>query len=230
MFRVDTTTAVATLPPPKPAGTPGYFTEGSQQSGLLATVPGVDFFNALQEEVVAPILAAGLTLSKSDNTQLLAAIKAISEPTGSMKMYAGAAAPTHWLLCNGAAISRTTYAALFTAIGTTWGAGDGSTTFNLPDLRGRTPIGAGQGSGLTNRALAATGGEENHTLTIAEMPAHDHSDGTRSVWAAGTAKAYVAGPNTMPEDNAYEPLASEGGGGAHNTMQPFAAVNFIIKT
>src|SRR4030067_455759 len=109
MFRVDTTTAVATLPPPKPAGTPGYFTEGSQQSGLLATVPGVDFFNALQEEVVAPILAAGLTLSKSDNTQLLAAIKAISEPTGSMKMYAGAAAPTHWLLRNGAAISPTTY-------------------------------------------------------------------------------------------------------------------------
>lgn len=230
MFRVDTTTAVATLPPPKPAGTPGYFTEGNVTSGLPATVPGVDYFNMQQEEMMAVVLAAGLTPSKTNNTQLLAAIKAISEPTGSLKMYAGAAAPTHWLLCNGAAISRTTYAALFTAIGTTWGVGDGSTTFNVPDMRGRTPIGAGQGGGLTNRVLAATGGVETHTLTIGEMPAHDHSDGTRSVWAAGGGKAYVGGPSVLPQDSTYEPLASEGGGAAHPNMQPFAVVNFIIKT
>ena len=77
-------------------------------------------------------------------------------------------------MCDGRAISRTTYAALFTAIGAAFGAGDGSTTFNLPDMRGRTPIGAGQGSGLANRVLAATGGEENHILSTAEMPSHTH--------------------------------------------------------
>lgn len=78
-------------------------------------------------------------------------------PAGSMAMFAGAAAPTGWLLCQGQAVNRTANAALFAAIGTTWGAGDGSTTFNVPDLRGRAPIGAGTGVGLTARAH---GGEQ----------------------------------------------------------------------
>lgn len=95
----------------------------------------------------------------------------LSLPPGSMAMFAGAAAPTGWLLCNGAAVSRTSNAALFAAIGTTFGAGDGSTTFNVPDLRGRAPIGAGTGPSLSARTLGATGGAETHQLTIAEMPA-----------------------------------------------------------
>lgn len=78
-----------------------------------------------------------------------------SSPTGAVIGFAGSSAPSGWLLCDGSAVSRTTYADLFTAIGTSYGVGDGSTTFNLPDLRGRVPVGVGQGSGLTNRALAA---------------------------------------------------------------------------
>jgi microcystin-dependent protein len=92
--------------------------------------------------------------------------------------YAGAAAPAGWLLCDGQAYSRTTYAALFAAlggIGSPWGQGDGSATFNVPDLRGRVTIGFGQGAGLTNRPLGGTGGEENHLLTLGEIPSHTHA-------------------------------------------------------
>ena len=105
---------------------------------------------------------------------------------GIIQMFAGATPPTGWLVCDGSAISRTTYATLFAAIGTTWGAGDGSTTFNIPDLRGRTPIGAGTGSGLTARTLGDNLGAETHdhggnsgevTLSAAQsgLPAHTHA-------------------------------------------------------
>lgn len=98
-----------------------------------------------------------------------------SETTGVVKMYAGSAAPVGYLICDGSAISRTTYSALFTAIGTVYGAGDGSTTFNIPDLRSRVPVGAGQGTGLTSRTLGSKGGEENHVLGLAEITAHNHT-------------------------------------------------------
>jgi len=93
---------------------------------------------------------------------------------GSIVLYAGATAPPGYLICDGAAVSRVDYSHLFTAIGTVWGAGDGSTTFNLPDLRGRVPLGAGQGTGLTNRAMAAKLGAETVQLTLPEVPAHQH--------------------------------------------------------
>jgi microcystin-dependent protein len=96
-------------------------------------------------------------------------------PPGTVIMYIAATAPAGFLLCNGSEISRTTYATLFAIISTTYGSGNGSTTFNLPDLRGRVPIGFGQGSGLTNRSLNGKGGAETHTLTTSEMPSHNHS-------------------------------------------------------
>jgi microcystin-dependent protein len=99
-------------------------------------------------------------------------------PPGSIQMFAASTPPTGWLLCDGSAVSRTTYARLFAAIGTTWGVGDGSSTFNLPDLQGRTPVGVGAGSGLTSRALADTGGAEAHTTTAAHThtgPSHTHT-------------------------------------------------------
>lgn len=89
---------------------------------------------------------------------------------GIIQMFAGVTPPIGWLECNGAAVSRETYATLFAAIGTTWGAGDGSTTFNLPDLRGRAPIGAGTGSGLSARTLGNKVGTEN-----AVIPYHTHA-------------------------------------------------------
>lgn len=118
-------------------------------------------------------------------------------PTGSVIPYAGASAPSAtlsgvagWLLADGSAVSRTTYATLFAVVGTTYGAGDGSTTFNVPDLRGRMPMGAGTGTGLnasgtgaptgtaqTARTRGDWGGEETHLLTGAESGTSAHGHG-----------------------------------------------------
>lgn len=118
---------------------------------------------------------------------------------GAVDFTAAASAPTGWILANGAAVSRTAYARLFAAIGTTYGAGDGTTTFNLPDLRGRVPLGVGTLAADTY-ALANTGGEARHVLTTAEVaahthsgpshthtgPSHSHGDGTLSAASAGS--------------------------------------------
>lgn len=176
-----------------------------------------------------------------------AEIKSVIVPAGSVTMFAGATAPTGYLLCDGTAVSRTLYADLFTAIGTTYGVGDGSTTFNLPDLRGRSPLAAGAGAGLTPRALAATGGAETVTLDATMMPSHTHTHnangGTGSLADPATGLAYSNSQNTAGagldvtngEPNLYTtPIAltinSTGGGQPHANMQPFLALNFIIKT
>jgi microcystin-dependent protein len=148
-----------------------------------------------------------------------------SNPVGTILSFASATAPSGYLVCDGSAVSRTTYSDLFTVIGTTWGAGDGSTTFNIPDLRGRTQIGSGQGSSLTSRTLGQIGGAETHTLTIQEMPAHTHS--LPSVNGGGD---YKHGLNVVANTgNPTAPTRSEGGSQPHNNMQPFSVVTFIIK-
>jgi len=96
-------------------------------------------------------------------------------PVGGLMPYAGATSPEGWLLCDGTAINRTTYANLFALIGTTYGSGNGTTTFNVPDMRSRMPMGAGAGTGLTSRALAATGGAESVVIASGNLPLHTHS-------------------------------------------------------
>lgn len=155
-------------------------------------------------------------------------ISLVEETTeaGTMVPYGNATAPSGWLSCDGTAVSRTTYARLFTAIGTTFGVGDGSTTFNVPDIRGRAPIGSGTGSGLTARTLAATVGAETHTLSAAESGVGAHTHAT------------VAGsqyPNTSPAAAVANEVTGGGGGGlaasaGHNNMQPSLVMHFIIKT
>lgn len=186
-------------------------------------------------------------------------------PAGSLQMFAGASAPLGYLLCDGAAVSRTTYAALFAVVGTTYGAGNGTTTFNLPDLRGRGPIGAGTGAGLTPRTLGSGGGSETIILDGTTLPAHTHtgttdSNGTHShtsnavggqgnyglALADGTNTAIstdssagelnvwtVPGTLTIDSNGGHQHTftsGSTGGGQAHANMQPWLAVNFIIKT
>lgn len=148
---------------------------------------------------------------------------------GDLKLSAVPAAQSGWLLCDGAAYSRTGYAQLFNAIGTAYGAGDGSTTFNVPDFRGRAVVGAGTGGGLTARARGQTGGEETHLLTTAEMPSHNHAPlsgqflgtGASNPWSVGSGGGSLSTQVTT---------ANQGGGGAHNNMQPFAVANYFIKT
>jgi microcystin-dependent protein len=168
-------------------------------------------------------------------------------PPGSLLMFAGASAPDGYLLCDGAAISRTTYNILFAAIGTTYGVGNGTTTFNLPDFRGRGALGVGTGAGLTPRTIGDAGGAETVTLTTDEMPSHSHTHnangGAGSVADPATGLAYSNAANTASggldatngELNLYTtPIAlslnDTGGGDPHENMAPFLAVNFIIKT
>lgn len=113
-------------------------------------------------------------IRKSDDTNLgarVTTIEATYAPAGVIHQYAGSSVPTGWLLCDGTAVSRTNYLSLFNALGTSYGVGDGSTTFNLPDLRGRIPVGKNSGTFAT---LGSTGGAETVTLTTNEMPSHTH--------------------------------------------------------
>lgn len=158
---------------------------------------------------------------------------------------------TDWLICDGKAISRATYATLFALVGTTWGTGDGSTTFNLPDFRGRVPLG-GNNASLPNaknatyatRNLAATGGEETHVLTTSELPVHTHTltdpghaHGSNSgAFVTSTAGADAAGAGTTfrSENNTASAttgitIANTGSDAAHENLPPFLVVNFIMK-
>lgn len=131
-------------------------------------------------------------------------------PAGSVQAYAGSTAPSGWLACDGSPVSRTTYARLFAAIGTTWGTGDGSTTFNVPDLRGRAPIGAGTGAGLTARTLAATVGAETHTLAESELPGHTHS-GTALTLSTIPAHTHTQQGSTSSTGSHTHSVGNQGG-------------------
>lgn len=109
-------------------------------------------------------------------SNLAESVKGLFLPVAAVVATARATADNGWLLCDGAAVARANYAGLFNAIGTAFGEGDGLSTFNLPDFRGRAPVGAGTGPGLTARPIGVKGGSETHTLTSAQsgMPAHAH--------------------------------------------------------
>ena len=155
--------------------------------------------------------------------------------TGEIRLWATAAAPTGWLFCDGASISRSTYSALFAVIGTTYGTVDGN-TFNVPDLKGRSPVGVGTGdaTGATAWTLAEKGGEETHVLTTAEIAAHTHGPGSFAVESGGdlvSDGAHVAFRNGTSRTSAVTGTsASTGGGTAHNTIGPVLGLNYIIKT
>lgn len=129
---------------------------------------------------------------------------AVSAPAGTVEAYAGSTAPTGWLLCAGQAVSRTTYADLFAIVSTTYGSGDGSTTFNIPDLRGRVAAGKDDMGGSAASRLTSTtitsgattlgnnGGAQTHTLTEAQLASHTHIQNAHSheVGADGLGRMY----------------------------------------
>jgi microcystin-dependent protein len=173
-------------------------------------------------------------------------------PSGALMPYAGTSAPTGFLLCDGSAVSRTTYATLFSAISTTYGSGDSSSTFNLPDLRGRVIAGqddmggasanrlTNQTGGLNGDDLGATGGSETHALTTAQLASHTHSfSDTDSI----TAMTFLndglgvnrGGSGASSSSNSISvsisgTTGSAGSGSAHNNVQPTIILNYIIKT
>ena len=144
-------------------------------------------------------------------------------PVGCVIPFAGAAAPTGWLLCQGQAVSRTTYAQLFSVIGTTYGSGDGSTTFNLPDMRGRVAVGSDANSPGAQR------GETAHKLGISEIPSHSHPY-SAYLYSTGAENGRInsqegAGVKWADPTN----TRNSGGGDNHNNMQPSLYLHHIIK-
>lgn len=160
----------------------------------------------------------------------------MSEPyVGEIRMFAGNFAPRGWAFCDGQLLAVSQNDALFSLLGTVYG-GDGQTTFGLPDLRGRIPIHAGQGPGLSDRRLGARGGEESVTLTVNQMPSHNHAANGAG---GGTAQAAPAGnlPGSdrvtmygtlLRPDTLGASISAIGGSRSHSNLMPFLCVNFII--
>lgn len=152
---------------------------------------------------------------------------------GMVVLWAGTDIPTDWAACDGSAWDRSAYSPLFAVIGTTFGAGDGSTTFNLPDFRGRSPMGVGTGltaeGGTTGtaRSAGARTGAETHTLSIAQMPAHTHTyqsdtvQSDASISLLGSGNRVTAQPTTA--------TSSAGTGSAHNNVHPVQVIQHIIR-
>jgi len=162
----------------------------------------------------------------------------MSEPyVGEVRMFAGNFAPRGWAFCDGQLLAVSQNDALFSLLGTIYG-GDGRTTFGLPDLRGRIPIHAGHGPGLSERRLGAKGGEENVTLTVNQMPSHTHTPQASSSPASelqpggrvpGVAQSQafmdrLLGPTNMNSQS----VTNVGGSRSHTNLMPFLCVNFII--
>jgi len=157
--------------------------------------------------------------------------------TGTIIPWATASTPTGYLACDGSAVSRSTYSALFAVVGTTYGVGDGSSTFNVPNLTDKIPVGK---SGT--KAIASTGGADNAnvssvsanntTISTTNMPSHSHTT------AGGSDRNTANSGNQCPSNNASGGNNS-GGGGSHNhsinaatvsILQPFIEINYVIKT
>lgn len=181
-------------------------------------------------------------------------------PAGTIVQWPGATAPANWMIADGAAVSRTTYASLFAAIGVQYGSGDGSTTFNLPNLKGRVAVGL-DSSQTEFDTLGETGGAKTHTLTASQIPSHTHtisSDGAHThttqiqIWQSNneaggfglnsstsfqnrpavfsTSTAGQWGSSSAGAHSHGGATGSAGSDGAHNNLQPYIVLNYIIKT
>lgn len=163
----------------------------------------------------------------------------MSDPfVGEIRLFAGNFAPTGWALCNGQLLPISQNTALFSILGTTYG-GDGRSNFALPNLQARMPLGAGNGPGLTPRSLGEAGGEPNHTLTSAEMPAHSHAvqsaaspDSKQptptSTWAHSGDNSALYHSAGKPAAMAASAMQANGAGWPHNNLPPVLSLTFII--
>lgn len=182
----------------------------------------------------------------------------INNPTGEITIWATNTAPTGWLICDGTAISRSTYSTLFGVLSTTYGAGNGSTTFNLPNLLGKVPVGR-NASDTSFDTIGETGGSKTSALTSGNLPAHSHSGTTSNAgshshtsaqsdivrqFGGGDAKLtansnygpYNTGSITTDTQGAHDHTVTVSGGGngtatgdAFSVLQPYIALNYIIR-
>lgn len=170
--------------------------------------------------------SASQSLANAVETAVLQALAQTQvAPVGSVQAFAGATAPTGWLLCDGTEYNQSAYTALFAVIGQTYGGAAGK--FKVPDMGGRVIVGKNG-----TYALNASGGATTHTLTTGEIPAHNHTyDFYYAPVGSGGGATSVLGTGGAPV-NVFPGLLTNntGGGGSHNNMQPYRALNYIIKT
>ena len=155
-------------------------------------------------------------------------------PIGVINSFAGSSAPLGWLMCDGSAVSRTEYSALFSVIGTSFGAGNGSTTFNVPNLLDRVPVGSGSAYARGNQ-----GGASSVTLGAQHIPGHDHGNSgshTHSYARAGGTTTVQSGTGATVASSGGGTTGSSththswfGGGQAHENMPPYLAMPYIIR-
>lgn len=190
-------------------------------------------------DVTFPNLPLSLSVLLMDPTGIISTSVAQYQafaPSGMVSPYAGASAPVGWLMCNGAAVSRTTYAALFAICSTVYGSGDGTTTFNVPNLIDRAPFGAG-----STFSVAQTGGAANPSL--ASMVTHTHAvvdpGHAHTVGVSGTTNGFGNGAPNMVQNSGSKTsstattgisLSSAGSSTTNGNMPPFIGMNYIIKT
>lgn len=158
--------------------------------------------------------------------------EAVSVPAGVIQFYAGAEAPAGWMECDGRELSRSQYTTLFAALGTTWGVGNDSTTFNIPDLRGRVPVAAGDPDGegddtITGRLLGQKGGAEKHKLANADLPANDYLSGGGI--RTDNIRHDADSARTFYGDTGTSTTIVQGGNQPFSLLPPFAVVKCIIK-
>ena len=205
---------------------------GATNAAILPYVPQMVFPVAYPAANVSVADVAGHFTGTSVETALAEIDQNINfaSPVGEIKIWPAATAPTKYLICDGSLINRTTYSALFAVIGSIYGAGDGSTTFALPNYKGRVPVGLDAAQSEFN-TLGKTCGAKTHVLSIDEMPSHTHE---KASCYAGTVDPTFSDPRIWGKYGAIGTEASlqtgaTGGGLAHNNIQPSVAVNYIIR-
>ncbi len=227
------------------------YSNGNTQNGTLGSIIPAQAIEHPMREIVNVIEESGLTPDADDNEQLYKALRRLCAPAGEIRMWGGNHIPDGFLHCNGQAVNRTTYADLFAAIGTTHGSGNGSTTFNVPDIRDKFIIGSSNTRevGETGGAFTKTHTSEGTAITEAQMPSHRHAlaqdaAGTQSV---GT-NSRIARLTNANNDFSYSLYRSnsgndvgvtgnKGGGATHchtitdmDVTPPYIAMIYIIKT
>ena len=179
--------------------------------------------NTLLNQLCGWLLDADGNISE----EAAASMEQYTGPIGMIVAWGGSSMPSDsWRVCNGQAISRTDFSILYQRYGTAWGAGDGTTTFNLPNLQDTIPIGAGSFAGL-----GASAGARYRTLTIANIPAHTHTMSFDRTSAAdiGPDELFPTGNDPADYDNLVKETTSIGSGEAFDTLNPVKGFYFIIK-
>ncbi len=154
-------------------------------------------------------------------------------PAGTIIQSASINEPAGWFDCNGRILLKIDYANLFDAIGYTYGGADAS--FNIPDMRGRVGVGSGTGSLLTPRTLGQASGEEGHVLTVGELPSHNHTltrrgnEDTGSFDPGNARRDESSAATTDRNTQGTFTTSSVGSGSAHNNMQPYVVLRYLIK-